>query len=49
MLEGTADVVDAAILAAAAEIGARTCYSEDLTHGQNYLGVTVVNPFRDHG
>ena len=38
---------DAAILAAAQELGARTLYSEDLSHGQTYDGVKVVNPF--HG
>ncbi len=38
---------DAAMLAAARELGAPTCYSEDLTHGQNYNGVQVINPFRD--
>ena len=37
---------DAAILAAARELGAKRVLSEDLTHGQEYDGVTVVNPFR---
>ncbi len=37
---------DAAILAAAQELGAHTVYSEDLNHGQDYDGVKVVNPFR---
>jgi predicted nucleic acid-binding protein len=36
---------DAAIIAAAKELGARTVYSEDLAHGQVYDGITVVNPF----
>ncbi len=36
---------DAAILAAAKELGCHTLYSEDLNHGQNYEGVTVINPF----
>lgn len=36
---------DAAIVAAAQELGARTLYSEDLSHGQDYGGVKVVNPF----
>lgn len=36
---------DAAILAAAQELGAHTVYSEDLNHGQTYDGVTVINPF----
>jgi predicted nucleic acid-binding protein len=37
---------DAAILAAADELGARTVYSEDLNDGQGYDQVKVVNPFR---
>ncbi|WP_420464526.1 PIN domain-containing protein [Panacagrimonas sp.] len=37
---------DAAIVAAALELGARTLYSEDLSHGQRYAAVQVVNPFR---
>jgi predicted nucleic acid-binding protein len=37
---------DAAILAAAHELGARHLLSEDLAHGQDYDGVQVVNPFR---
>lgn len=36
---------DAAIIAAALELGCHTLYSEDLTHGRNYDGVRVVNPF----
>jgi len=36
---------DAAILAAAKQMGCRTVYSEDLNAGQNCDGVTVVNPF----
>ena len=35
---------DAAILAAAKTLGAATLYSEDLSHGQVYDGVRVVNP-----
>ena len=38
---------DAAIVAAAHELGARTLYSEDLSDGQDYGGVRVINPFRD--
>ncbi|MBI2839364.1 MAG: PIN domain-containing protein [Acidobacteria bacterium] len=37
---------DAAILAAAEILGARTVYSEDLNHGQLYGAVRVCNPFR---
>ena len=36
---------DAAILAAAKAAGCREVFSEDLNHGQDYAGVTVVNPF----
>ena len=36
---------DAAMIAAALELGCHTIYSEDLSHGQNYGGVTVINPF----
>ena len=36
---------DAAILCAARRLGAHTVVSEDMDHGQNYDGVTVVNPF----
>ncbi|NLY00440.1 MAG: PIN domain-containing protein [Rhodopirellula sp.] len=36
---------DAAIVAAAKQLGCRTHYSEDLNAGQDYDGVTVVNPF----
>ena len=38
---------DAAVVAAAQELGARTFYSEDLSDGQDYDGVRVINPFRD--
>lgn len=36
---------DAAILAAAQELGCQTLYTEDLNHGQDYDGVRVINPF----
>jgi predicted nucleic acid-binding protein len=36
---------DAAIIAAAKQSGAATVFSEDLAHGQEYAGVTVINPF----
>ena len=39
------DYWDGAILAAAEELGAETLYTEDLSHGQMYGGVKVVNPF----
>jgi predicted nucleic acid-binding protein len=38
---------DAAILAAAQQLGCTVVYSEDLNHGQEYDGVRVENPF--HG
>jgi predicted nucleic acid-binding protein len=38
---------DGAIIAAAQEMGARIVYSEDLSHGQHYGPVRVVNPFLD--
>lgn len=37
---------DAAIIAAARELGCHTLFSEDLNPGQNYEGVTVINPFQ---
>ena len=37
---------DGAILAAAEALGATTLYSEDLSHGQSYGSVKVVNPFK---
>jgi predicted nucleic acid-binding protein len=36
---------DASIVAAAQELGAKTLYSEDLSHGQHYGAVQVLNPF----
>ena len=36
---------DAAIVTAARKMGCHTLFSEDLNDGQNYDGVTVVNPF----
>ena len=36
---------DGAILAAAQSLGARTLFTEDLNHGQDYGGVRVVDPF----
>jgi len=36
---------DAAIIAAAEELGCEIIYSEDLNDGQNYDGITVRNPF----
>lgn len=38
---------DAQILAAAEAAGCGCVYSEDLSHGQRYGRVQVVNPFRD--
>lgn len=36
---------DALIVVAAARSGASQLYTEDLNHGQEILGVTVINPF----
>ena len=36
---------DAAIIVAARRLSCDILYSEDLSHGQDYDGVTVVNPF----
>jgi predicted nucleic acid-binding protein len=38
---------DAAMVAAAQEMGCTTLFSEDLKAGQNYAAVTVRNPFTD--
>ena len=37
---------DALIAAAALEAGCETLYTEDLSHGQDIDGVTIINPFR---
>ena len=39
---------DAALIAACKRCGAETLYTEDLSHGQLYEGVRVINPFREH-
>ena len=36
---------DALIVVSAFRSGAKTLYTEDLSHGQEILGVRVVNPF----
>lgn len=36
---------DALVLQSARTAGVSTLYSEDLSHGQTYSGVEVVNPF----
>jgi predicted nucleic acid-binding protein len=36
---------DAAIIAAALELGCQTIYSEDLNAGQDYSGIRALNPF----
>ncbi len=40
---------DGAIVAAAECLGAGTLYTEDLSHGQRYGAVRVINPFRTDG
>jgi predicted nucleic acid-binding protein len=37
---------DAALIAASERLAAKTLYTEDLSHGQKYGSVTVINPFR---
>jgi len=37
---------DSAIVAAARALGCRELYSEDMSHGREIEGVTIVNPFR---
>jgi predicted nucleic acid-binding protein len=37
---------DSLIIAAGLEAGCKTLYSEDLQHGQQVEGLTVVDPFR---
>lgn len=38
---------DAAILEAARALGCRTVLSEDLSHGRDYDGIVVTNPFNE--
>ena len=37
---------DSAIIAAARALGCRTLYTEDMAHGREVDGVTMINPFR---
>ncbi len=37
---------DAALIAATERLNLRTLYSEDMSHGQKYGSVTVINPFK---
>jgi predicted nucleic acid-binding protein len=37
---------DSAIIAAARALGCRRLYSEDMSHGREVEGVTIINPFR---
>jgi predicted nucleic acid-binding protein len=37
---------DAAIVAAARALGCKELYSEDMSHGREVEGVTIINPFR---
>lgn len=41
------DIYDSLIIAAALQGGCTTLYSEDMQHGQNFEGLTIVNPFVD--
>ena len=50
-LSGTARISfwDALIVVAATRSGAQLLYAEDLNHGQDILGVKIVNPFTAAG
>ena len=37
---------DSAIIAAARALGCRELYTEDMTHGREVEGITIINPFR---
>jgi predicted nucleic acid-binding protein len=37
---------DSAIIAAARALGCRVLYTEDMVHGREVDGVTMINPFR---
>jgi predicted nucleic acid-binding protein len=37
---------DSAIIAAARALGCREVYSEDMSHGREVEGITIINPFR---
>ena len=37
---------DSAIIAAARALGCRELYSEDMSHGREVEGITIINPFR---
>jgi predicted nucleic acid-binding protein len=37
---------DAAIVAAACALGGRELLSEDMSHGREVEGITIINPFR---
>jgi len=37
---------DSAIIAAARALGCHELYSEDMSHGREVEGITIVNPFR---
>jgi predicted nucleic acid-binding protein len=39
---------DAALIASAERLSAKTLYTEDLNHGQKYGSVTAINPFKAH-
>jgi predicted nucleic acid-binding protein len=39
------NIYDSLILAAAAQAGCTTVYSEDMQHGQKIGNLTIVNPF----
>lgn len=57
VLTGALDIVaahgfsywESAIISAAQALGCRELYSEDLAHGREVQGVTILNPFRQDG
>ncbi|MEP6967026.1 MAG: hypothetical protein ABI906_02995 [Pseudomonadota bacterium] len=38
-------LLDSAVIAAARALGCRKLYSEDMSHGREIEGVTIINPF----
>jgi predicted nucleic acid-binding protein len=46
MLQWKTSFWDALILAAARQAGASTVWSEDLSEGQDYAGIKVINPLK---
>jgi len=47
--QATISMWDALVVVAARRSGCSVLYTEDLNHGQEIVGVKVVNPFHDEG